>query len=209
MAETQAHSIQSGHDGTPRERIALAAGTALLVAGLVLVIAVLPAEYGVDPVGLGRVLGLTAMADVDKQLQAYEQSRGVSAANQVTVAPQEKPYQQETVEFPLAPGEFVEYKYRLEKGESLLFSWKATDGVNFEFHAEPDGAPRGYAESYEKKDGVRSASGTLTAPFPGIHGWYWLNPTAQPVTVTLSAAGFYNMSHEFRKDTAPKAKTFQ
>jgi len=29
------------------------------------------------------------------------------------------------------------------------------------------------------------------------------------VTVTLSAAGFYNMSHEFRKNAAPTTKMFQ
>jgi hypothetical protein len=195
--------------GSPREQIALAMGTALLLSGLVLVVAVLPAEFGVDPVGIGRALGLTAMSDLDQQLQSFEQSRSGTAANQATVVPQDKAYQQETIEFPLAPGEFVEYKYRLEKSESLLFSWSATDRVEYEFHAEPDGAPQGYAETYEKKDAIQTASGTLTAPFPGIHGWYWKNATTQPVTVTLSAAGFYNMSHEFRQNTAPKAKMFQ
>ena len=81
--------------------------------------------------------------------------------------------------------------------------------VNYQLHAEPDGAPQGYAESYEKRDAKDGASGTLTAPFAGIHGWYWENPADQTVTVTLSAAGFYNMSHEFRKDAAPKTKMFQ
>jgi hypothetical protein len=81
--------------------------------------------------------------------------------------------------------------------------------VNYELHAEPDGAPQGYAESYEKKDAKSGASGTLTAPFAGIHGWYWENPGGAPVTVTLTAAGFYKMSHEFKKDTAPKTKIFQ
>jgi hypothetical protein len=70
--------------------------------------------------------------------------------------------------------------------------------MNTELHAEPDGAPRGYAQSYEKKDGMTGAAGTLTAPFSGIHGWYWLNTTDKDQTVTLSTAGFYNLSHEFR-----------
>lgn len=214
MTDTTLDTIHTRADaadtaGTPRERVALAMGTALLLAGLVLVIAVLPAEFGVDPLGVGRALGLTAMSDVGRQLDAFQESRGASANGQATVVAQEKPYQQETIEFNLAPGEFVEYKYRLEQNESLLFSWKATDVVGYEFHAEPDGAPQGYAETYEKKDALRSASGTLTAPFPGIHGWYWKNATPQPVTVTLSAAGFYNMSHEFRQSAAPKAKMFQ
>ena len=192
-----------------RERIAALGGTALLVAGILLVVAVLPAEFDVDPLGVGRLLGLTAIGDVQKGIQAFETSRGASAAGTAVVAAQERPFQNETVQFAIAPHQFMEYKYRLDKGEALLYSWKATTDVNYEFHAEPDGAPRGYAESYEKKNGVGSASGTLTAPFSGIHGWYWENPTDAEITVTLTAAGFYNMSHEFRKNEAPKTKMFQ
>jgi len=192
-----------------RERIALAAGTALLVAGLLLVIAVLPAEYGVDPLGIGRKLGLTAMSDVQKGLDAFQATRAAGASGAPTIAPQERPYQHETVEFKLGPRDSIEYKYRLDKGEALLYSWKATGPVNYELHAEPDGAPRGYAESFDKKDSKDGASGTLTAPFSGIHGWFWENQSDKDVTVTLSAAGFYNMSHEFRKDAAPKTRMFQ
>ena len=54
-----------------RERIALAVGAALLVAGLILVGAVLPAEYGVDPLGIGNKLGLTALGAVQKDLAAF------------------------------------------------------------------------------------------------------------------------------------------
>jgi hypothetical protein len=192
-----------------RERIGLAAGVALLVSGLTLVIAVLPAEYGVDPVGIGRRLGLMAMSDLDQQMATFQNARGEVAPTQTTVVPQERGYQSETVEFPLGPREFVEYKYRLEKGESLLYSWKATESVDVEFHAEPDGAPQGYAETYDKRSATGAASGTLTAPFTGIHGWYWENVTDRPMTVTLTAAGFYSMSHEFRKDRAPRGKSFQ
>jgi hypothetical protein len=192
-----------------KERIALAFGAALLAAGLILVVAVLPAEYGVDPLGIGRKLGLTAMSDVQKGLEAFQATKTATAGGAPTVAPRERPYQNETVEFKLAPGEFIEYKYRLDKGASLLYSWKATAAVNYELHAEPDGAPQGYAESFEKKNAVSAASGTLTAPFPGIHGWYWENPGSTEVTVTLSAAGFYNMSHVFKKDQPPTTKIFQ
>ncbi len=191
-----------------RERIALNAGAALLVSGLLLVVAVLPAEYGVDPLGVGRRLGLTAMNDVKKGMDAFQATRAASAGGAPTVAPQERGYQHETVDFKLGPRGSIEYKYRLEKGEALLYSWKATGLVNYELHAEPDGAPRGYAESYEKVNAKDAASGTLTAPFSGIHGWYWENPSNADVTVTLSAAGFYNMSHEFQGDAAPKTKMF-
>ena len=41
-----------------RNRLAVATGAALLVAGLVLVAVVLPAEYALDPLGTGAKLGL-------------------------------------------------------------------------------------------------------------------------------------------------------
>lgn len=191
-----------------RERIAVAVGVALLVSGLALVIAVLPAEFGVDPTGLGRRLGLLALADVKKQVAAFDATRE-SAVSAETVVPSARAFQHETVDFTLAPHAFVEYKYRLDKGQALLYSWRATAAVNLEFHAEPDGAPRGYAESYEKRNAVESESGTLTAPFSGIHGWYWENLSDNPVTVTLSSAGFYNMAHEFRKDAPPTTRIFR
>lgn len=192
-----------------RERIAVVAGAALLAAGLILVTAVLPAEYAVDPFGIGRLLGLTAIGDVQKNLASFEATREGSATGAAIVAPQDRAYQNETVEFKLAPRDSFEYKYRLDKGEALLYSWKASGPVNYEFHAEPDGAPRGYAETYEKKNATQTASGTLTAPFSGIHGWYWENTSDKDITITVSAAGFYNMAHEFRKDAPPKTKTFQ
>ena len=47
-----------------RERVALVSGVALLAAGLILVVAVLPSEYGVYSLCIGRTLGLTSMPAV-------------------------------------------------------------------------------------------------------------------------------------------------
>jgi len=182
-----------------RERLAVAVGAAILVAGLLLVTVVMPAEYAVDPVGTGARLGLLELGEVGKQVDALNAEKGTATDSQAAiVAGHERPFTEETVEFTLAPREGMEYKYRLAKGEPLLYSWKATAPVNYELHAEPDGAPRGYAQSYEKRDAVASASGTLTAPFAGIHGWFWENTTDQPVTLTLKSAGYYTLAHEFR-----------
>ena len=193
-----------------RHRIAAAAGAALLVAGLVLVMFVLPAEFAVDPLGTGARFGLLDLGIIGQQVEALETSGAAGAAGEAAIlAPQEKPFQQETVEFKVAPGEFVEYKYRLDKGEALLYSWKASAPVNLDFHAEPDSGPRGYAQSYETKQAVTEASGTMTAPFSGIHGWYWQNTGNQEVTVTLQSSGYYNLSHEFRDGQPPRNKVFQ
>jgi hypothetical protein len=192
-----------------RQRIAVALGAAILVAGLVLVMFILPAEFAVDPLGTGAKLGLLPLGEVGQQVDALNKTAATATGPGTIVATQEKPFQQESVDFKLAPHEGMEYKYRLDKGEALLYAWSATAPVNYEFHAEPDGAPAGYAQTYEKKSAQVQASGTLTAPFPGIHGWYWENTTDKEVTVTLKSAGFYNLAHEFRNGQPTKNKMFQ
>ena len=192
-----------------RNRLAVATGAALLVAGLVLVALVLPAEYALDPLGTGAKLGLLDLGVTGQQVDALEAGKGTAAGGGTILAPQEAAFKQETITFEAKPREGFEYKYRLEKGEALLYSWTASSPMNTEFHAEPDGAPRGYAQTYEKKDGMTAASGTLTAPFSGIHGWYWENTTDQPATVTLTTAGYYNLSHEFRSGQPTKNKNFK
>jgi hypothetical protein len=192
-----------------RQRLAVAAGAALLVAGLVLVMFVLPAEFAVDPLGTGARVGLLDLGITGQQVEALEEGAATGAGQAVIVVPQERAFQQETVDFTVAAGEGMEYKYRLDQGEALLYSWKASGPVNFEFHAEPDGAPSGYAQTYEMGQGRTEASGTLTAPFSGIHGWFWDNRGDQPVTVTLSSAGYYNLAHEFRTGQPTRNKTFQ
>lgn len=180
-----------------RQRLLVAAGAALLAAGLILVMFVLPAEFAVDPLGTGARLGLLDLGIVGQQVDALnEEGEAIGAAE--IVVPQDRPFAEENVTFEIGPFEDMEYKYRLDKGEALLYSWTTTGPVNYEFHAEPDGAPRGYAQTYEKVDNRSEASGTLTAPFTGIHGWYWQNTTDQPVTISLKSAGYYNLSHEFR-----------
>jgi hypothetical protein len=163
MSET---TIQQS-TGDTRHKIAFAAGIALLVAGVLLLTLILPAEYAVDPLGTGRRLGLIELGDVGKQVAAIEGAKAAGGSQAAIIVPQEAKFSSETVEFRLEPKGSMEYKYRLDKGESLLFSWTATSTVNYEFHAEPDGAPRGYAQSYEKSTGA-TKSGTLIAPFPGI-----------------------------------------
>ena len=41
-----------------------------------------------------------------------------------------------------------------------------------------------------------------SAPFSGIHGWYWLNLNEEdPITLTMRSAGFYSYAMEFRSDS--------
>lgn len=160
----------------------LGATLAALGAALVaLVVFVLPAEYGIDPLGTGAAMGLLALAEPERD--ALEAASG--------------PYLPDTVSFELQPFESVEYKYRLEEGESVVFGWRSTGEVVSELHAEPDGAPEGFAESFDKS---RTAAhhGSYRAPFAGWHGWFWENRSARPVTVTLNAAGYFSAARTYR-----------
>ena len=112
--------------GDAQQKIAVAAGIALLVAGLLLVTVILPAEFAVDPLGVGARLGLMELGVVGKQVEALNASTASAGASQASVVvPQEKPFNHETVTFELKPGASIEYKYRLDKGEALLYSWSA------------------------------------------------------------------------------------
>jgi len=87
-----------------RERVAVVAGAALLAAGSILVGAILPAEYGVDPLGIGARLGLTAIGDVQQKIASFEANRAAGAGGVLVVAPQERPYHDETVTFAVGSG---------------------------------------------------------------------------------------------------------
>ena len=162
------------------KRIITATLVALLVAALLLVTVILPAEYGIDPLRTGKLLGVSALANVRP---------GV-------LAPQGAVHRRDTRTFLLSPFQSIEYKSRIEKDASMLFSWRASGQVIAELHAEPDGAPKGYAETFDKQQST-AAHGTYMAPFPGIHGWYWENVDSRDVTITLETAGFYDTPQEF------------
>ena len=57
-----------------KNRLAVAAGAALLGAGLILVMFILPAEFGVDPLGTGARTGLLDLGITGQQVQALEQA---------------------------------------------------------------------------------------------------------------------------------------
>ena len=226
LIETQAPS---------RSKIIAATFIAAAVAAVILVVAVLPAEYGIDPLGTGKALGLTDLANTSEKpgpvlKPATDSSKGATASptavsnepvadaeNVVAIVPVLKPaakpgdaptvtgtyieqpsrYKIDSREIRLAPGEGMEIKYHMQKGAGLVYSWKASGKVIFEFHGEPDQKPAGavedYYESYKNDmQGNDSSHGTFIAPSTGIHGWFWDNESGSPVTVNLVTSGFYD-----------------
>ncbi|OZA12117.1 MAG: hypothetical protein B7Y02_07795 [Rhodobacterales bacterium 17-64-5] len=69
-------------------RSTLLAGASALA---ILVLFWLPAEYGVDPTGVGGVLGLTEMGDIKAQLAGEAAAQDAAAATQAGVAPDPVP----------------------------------------------------------------------------------------------------------------------
>jgi hypothetical protein len=178
-----------------KAKLAIATLVALAVAGVVLVTIVLPAEYGIDPLGTGEALGLAGISGGGAAPVIPVRSDGLTDQSQE--------YRIDRRVFELEPGGFVEIKYRLEAGQAMLYSWTASYWVRSEMHAEADGAPPGTAEFFEVVERGLQRHGSYVAPFPGIHGWYWLNENDRPVTVTLDAAGFFEAAREFPDDAPP------
>jgi hypothetical protein len=171
---------------------------ALGVATVILFVAVLPAEYGIDPTGVGRVLGLTKMGEIKMTLAreaAAEHAADDSAAAVVVPAAAVTPgadtgWRDVTV-VPLAPGEGKEVKLEMGKGAKATFEWIVSGGVvNHDTHGDSTGAPKSYI-NYKKGAGVSRDSGELVALMDGSHGWFWRNRTKAPVEITLRTKGQY------------------
>jgi hypothetical protein len=171
------------HDDTPTPRsLALTAGIAALVAGGVLLVAVLPAEFGIDPLGTGRALGLLALGD----------------ASASPLENRAQPHTRDSAEFVLEGFQSLEYKYHLNAGDTLVYSWTATGDLVFDMHADPQGQPgEENVRSFEQATGA-SRSGVYHAPFTGIHGWFWENRSFEVVTLRLEASGFFDATVLFR-----------
>ncbi len=176
-----------------------AMAAALVVAAIVLVAFVMPAEYGIDPLGTGRALGLTAIASPGLAPVPPPQGDTLAPTPMGPVALYPGQYKFDAREIVLGPYEYVEFKYRLAEGATMLFAWSASSDVMHDFHGDRDGAPADAAQSYDAAP-RRQADGSFTAPFTGIHGWYWENPGGDEVTISLHTAGFYSAAYRFNSN---------
>ena len=182
-------------DPPSKAKLAWATLAALGVAGVVLVSAILPAEYDIDPLGIGEVLGLRVLSNPGD---------GTIAVRPDGITAHGSSYRTDHRTFEIAPGSFVEYKYRLEEGRSMVYSWSASYWVRSEMHSEADGSE--IVPTFEVEERTLARHGSYVAPFPGIHGWYWLNETDDTVTVTLDASGFFSTSVELPQGELPTVR---
>ena len=185
---------------------------ALIATGL-LVTTVLPAEYGIDPTGVGSVLGLTKMGErkaariAESKAPVTAVAPGVAAAAQApsatvqsaapaitspaSPAPQPvAPSQLDTTTITLKPDQATEIKLVMRKDGLVRYQWTVDGGtVNYDTHGDQGTTIKyhGYGKGKNSKGDV----GTLKAAFDGKHGWYWRNRSGATVTITLKTDGAY------------------
>ncbi|KZD06202.1 transmembrane anchor protein [Oceanibaculum pacificum] len=188
---------------------------AIATAIVLLVTTVLPGEYGIDPTGIGRVLGLTEMGEIKEQLSReaeedrLKESQPASApasdkrsgligavlaelflAKPVAASVQLAQAKVEEYTLTLKPGEGAEVKLEMRKGAKVAFEWKtAGGGVNYDTHGDPYDAPRDFYHGYGKGRASPGETGVLEAAFDGHHGWFWRNRTGKDVTLILRVEG--------------------
>lgn len=171
---------------------------ALVSAAVLLFTVVLPAEYGVDPTGIGRALGLTEMGDIktrlaqeaeeDAQAEAKPPLASASPPPAATTATTSADWR-DTLSFTLKPDQGIEVKLRMKADERAQYTWQVQGGVvNYDTH----GDALGRSISYVKGRGVAADEGELVAAFTGNHGWFWRNRGQAEVTLVLQTRGAYS-----------------
>lgn len=187
------HAQPPPYDELPSSRTLVKATLiAIFVAAVLLIVAVLPGEYGIDPTGIGRVVGLTQMGEVKASALRSQSAddTGIDRAADVLASARDE-IRADTVRVALPPGQGREVKLVMRSGATVDFQWSTDRGtVGYEIHGDKVGGTSEYV-SYEKASGVWSGQGALVAAFAGRHGWYWENLTQSPLTVTLHASGAY------------------
>jgi len=150
----------------------------IIFAAIALITLILPAEYNIDPTGVGEKLGLTVFNNAN----ATDTNKALTKTTQNAT---------ETIEVIVPAGRGVEYKFTMEQYQKLTYEWQTDSAaLYFDLHGEPKGDTTGYFESYAIAT-LDEMKGSFTAPFAGSHGWYWKNTSKTPVTVQLIVNGEY------------------
>jgi len=165
--------------------VAICVGCALLI------LVVLPAEYGTDPTGVGELLGLKKMGEIKTRLKEDSLKENIGAKDELMVESKTGKENQDVMEFVIAPDEAIEIKLEMKKGSIAKYNWTTKNGgLNYNLHGDGHKGSQ-KSISYKKGRMTRSESGEFKAEFDGYHGWLWRNRNNKSVTVTLETIGDY------------------
>ncbi|WP_287100714.1 hypothetical protein [Hydrotalea sp. AMD] len=199
-----------------KKKIIKATITAMLVGFVLLITAVLPAEYGIDPTGAGKAFGFTRLyipedgnngtagsgimsnniplIKMEKAGSGPDVQRPVEADNP---APEiQLTHREDSVEVIVPAGKGIEYKINMLKHGRMKYEWTTDNGIlYFDFHGEVKQAKAAkavYFESYTIAN-ANNMVGTFLSPYEGKHGWFFRNNGSKDVTVTLRLKGQYEL----------------
>lgn len=188
---------------------------ALLIGIVVLVTAVLPAEYNIDPLGTGELFGFSRLyaqpAEDESNLQTVQLNFKKLSIEEIGSGPDvpvpaevdnPPPLQQYSVREDnnitvlVKADKGIEYKFKMLKYGKTKYEW-STDGsiLYSDMHGEvlmENPPEEEYFESYTEAYS-NNMTGTLTAPFEGVHGWYFRNKNKEDVIVTIKLKGQYQL----------------
>ncbi|ABD27387.1 conserved hypothetical protein [Novosphingobium aromaticivorans DSM 12444] len=199
MNQTIAANPVGSIQASPGALTRAVAGAALAAASI-LVLFVLPAEYGIDPTGVGRLTGIAGMATGGEPASApaagpVDNATAPTAAaipSKTTIERAGTPLRQDEMTLTLAPHSGQEVKAHMTAGDSYVFEWSSEGGpVKADMHGEKANAAEGEFTSYWEEKQMTGGRGNFTAPFDGTHGWYFRNKGETPVTVKVRTVGFY------------------
>ena len=178
---------------------------AICLAAIILVTVVLPAEYGIDPLGFGELIGLTKMGQIKVSLAREaaieaepmaggdtlaQEQRDAEVAREPETTNSRAASREDRITFTLEPDEGTEVKLTMAKGSMVKYLWYTNGGkANFDAHADSKKLDIKY-HNYEKGQ-LEKSEGTMEAVFDGNHGWFWRNRTSAVLTVTLEISGEY------------------
>lgn len=189
------------------KRLSCSIALALAGALVILLLFVLPAEYNLDPTGIGGALGLTDLSKSTRTIQVKDVIGGNERYREIEVPDTRDPIPlpnpavfQDKATPPrsgsrmirLQPGQATEVKAVLDAGQVVLYAWRVANGkIYTDFHGHEPAAGDDAWVRYEEQQSGQRGNGSLVAPFSGEHGWYWLNISEQPVDIELKVSGYY------------------
>lgn len=201
------------------KQIVKATVAALILGSVLFVTAVLPAEYGIDPFGTGKLLGFSRLYQPDAplavatietdgpksypplKLEELGSGPNVPIPKEVNNPAPAKQFElrQDSVTIRVPAGKGLEYKMNVLKYGQVKYEWVTDKGVlYFDFHGEPTQAIPGKDEYFDSYTAAYSNNmiGTFLAPFEGRHGWYFKNKTDSEIVVSLIIKGEYRLDSQ-------------
>ncbi|WP_394749175.1 hypothetical protein [Spongiimicrobium salis] len=192
---------------------------AIAISLIVYVTAVLPAEYNIDPLGTGKLLGFSKLyveheestaapisnvsghifnfrkIELEKLGSGPNVPKPVEANDPVPTTQYSQ--KEDTIRVLVPAGKGVEYKFNALKLGLIHYEWRTDNNavVYIDFHGEvfQENPPADvFYESYTLAYSNNMA-GSFTAPFKGRHGWYFRNDTKEDITVRLRLKGAYEL----------------